>query len=115
MNKWVVMMVGFAFVIAVGVGVVLVSGKTDEEVAADITFLSGVRLTKHGQEVCQKKVEEAIGEKVYSPNTTSGDRISTISLVWEGRNQGFNSIVCVYNLDQGITSLKIDGKTYIPK
>ncbi|MGR9106466.1 MAG: hypothetical protein ACU843_05990 [Gammaproteobacteria bacterium] len=115
MNKWVLMMLGFAFVIAVGVGVILVSDKSDEEVAADISLLSGVRLTQHGQQVCQKEIESATGQKVYSPSATAGDRVSTVTLTWEANDKKFKNIKCVYNLDRGITSLMIDDRTIIAK
>lgn len=116
MNKWVVMMLGFAFVFVVGVIVILVSEKSDEEVAADISLFSGVRLTQHGQQICQKEIENAIGEKVYSPTSTTGDRVSSVSLTWEGgASKEHKKITCVYNLDRGVISLTIDDKTVIAK
>lgn len=116
MNKWVVMMVGFAFVLVVGVAVILLSEKSDEEIAAEISLLSGVRLTQHGQKLCQTEIERIIGEKVYSPSSTTGDRVSTVSLTWEGSgSQRFKKISCHYNLDKGVNSLIIDDKTIIAK
>ena len=110
MNKWVVMMCGFGFVIAVGVGVILVSEKSDDEVAADISLLSGVRLTQHGTMVCQKEIESSSGIKVYSPARSTGDRVSSVTLEWDGDGKQYKSIRCTYNLDQGIMSLTIDEK-----
>lgn len=115
MNKWVVMMLGFAFVLAVGVVVVVISDKTDDEIAADISFMSGVRLTQHGQTICQNKITEAIGETTYSPSSTRGDRVSTVTLIWEGQGKKFKKIECTYNLDRGVVSLNIDGKSLIAK
>lgn len=115
MNKWVLMMTGFAFVIVVGVVTVIISEKSNEEVAADISLLSGVRLTQHGQQVCQKKIKNSIGKQVYSPTSNTGDRVSTVTLAWSGKGKKFNKIVCTYNIDQGVTSLIIDDKTIIAK
>ena len=110
MNKWVVMMYGFGFVIAIGVAVILVSEKSDDEIAADISLLSGVRLTQHGTTVCQKEIESSSGVKVYSPARSAGDRVSTVTLEWDGDGKQFKAIRCTYNLDQGITALMIDEK-----
>ncbi|MGH8556514.1 MAG: hypothetical protein ACRESZ_03440 [Methylococcales bacterium] len=115
MNKWVVMMFGFAFVIVIGVIVIVISKKSDKEIAAEISFLSGVRLTQYGQTICQNEITEAIGAKAYSPSSTTGDRVSTVSLTWEGQSKEFKKIVCTYNLDRGVISLIIDGKTFIAK
>lgn len=108
-------MLGFAFVIAMGAAVILVSEKSDEEVAADISLLSGVRLTQHGQQICQKEIEKASGEKVYSPTSATGDRVSTVTLTWNSPRKNLKQIICKYNLDAGVTSLQIDGKTIIAK
>ncbi|MGH8550114.1 MAG: hypothetical protein ACRERU_16225 [Methylococcales bacterium] len=67
MNKRVVMMFGFAFVMVAGVVVVLVSEKSEEEVSAEIFMLSSFRLSQQGQQICQNEIERALGEKVYSP------------------------------------------------
>lgn len=109
-------MVGFGFVILVGVLVVVVSEKSDEEVASEISLLSGVRLTQHGQQICQTEIERAIGEKVYSPASTTGDRVSTVSLTWQGdAGKKYKKITCIYHLDKGVNSLSIDDKTIIAR
>jgi hypothetical protein len=115
MNKWVVMMLGFAFIIAVGVAAIMVSEKSEQEIAAEISLLTGVRLTQHGQKICQKEIEAAIGENVYSPTSSTGDRVSTVSLTWIGTSKQYKTISCIYNLDRGVTSLKIDDKAIITK
>ncbi|MGH8556407.1 MAG: hypothetical protein ACRESZ_02880, partial [Methylococcales bacterium] len=99
MNKWVVMMLGFVFVFGVAVVVIVISEKDDKEIAANISFLSGVRLTQHAQAICRDKISDAIGETAYSPTSTSGDRVSTVSLIWEGQSKRFKKIECTYNLD----------------
>lgn len=115
MNKWILMMSGFAFVIIMGVAAVLISEKSNEEVAADISLLSGIRLTQHGQQICQKAIKKATGKQVYSPNSNTGDRVSTVTLVWEDNPKKDQKITCIYNLDQGVTSLKINDETIIAK
>lgn len=111
MNKWVLMMCGFGFLLLIGVIVILVSEKSDDEVAADISLLSGVRLTQHGQNVCQKEVQAATGVQVFSPSRSTGDRMSTVTLEWDGDGKQYRKIICTYNLDQGVTSMIIDDKS----
>lgn len=115
MNKWLVMMLGFAFVIGTGVIVIMISERTDEEVAAETSILSGVRLTQHGQKICQSEINEAIGTIVYSPSSSTGDRMTTVSLTWEGQSKKYRKIECTYNIDHGVVTLIVDGKTIIAK
>lgn len=117
MNKWVLMMVGFAFVMAVGVGTILVSKKSDEEVAADTAMFAAMKLTQHGKQICKQEIKKALGKSIFSPDTSSGNRTTTVTFTWDGKKKkkDFDSVTCTYNIDKGVEKLVIDGKTIIDK
>jgi hypothetical protein len=118
MNKWVLMAVGFAFFILVGVGTIMVSDPTAEETAADATLLMGVRLTSHGTLMCRKAIESKTGVKVYEASATlEGDRATWVTLEWTGRaTRGkFEKITCTYAVNGGVTSLRINDEVVLSK
>ncbi len=97
MNRWVVVMLGFAFVIA-----------------ADKSLLPGVRRTPHGQTNCQNEFMEAIGAIVNSSSTKSDGSVSNVSRTWGGKAK--KKIVCTLTIwTGGAISSTIDGKTFITK
>ncbi len=115
MNKWVLMMVGFVFVILMGVVTIMVSEKSNDEIAADISLYSGIKLTEYGEKICQQAIKKEMGSSVYSPTSSEGDRMTTVTLTWEGKKKNYKSIICTYNIDLGVKSLIIDGRVVIEK
>lgn len=105
--------VGFVFVMAVGVVIVIISGPSQEDVKTGQVLLRGMQLTKYGTTQCSKAIREVTGSKVYSPLTTTGDRLTTVTVIWgkgSSMDKKFNKAECTYKKAKGVVSLVIDGK-----
>ena len=103
--------VGFVFVIVVGVAVITLTGKSDKEKEQGAFLLQGVQLTRHGSTFCGIAIKDATGSTAGSPRRTTGDRMSTVTLIWEEPYKNFKTAECTYVKGSGIVSLIIDGKT----
>lgn len=115
MNKFVIALVGFVSVMAIGAIIVGSSNKSDEEIAADVMLRAGTQLTRHAIGRCQAKIQKELGRSVYSPKSSVGDQATIVTLTWVGDKDDFKTATCTYLRDKGIVSLKIDEKVLISK
>ncbi len=73
----------------------MVSEKTDEEVAADMSLVSGTRLSM-ASESARKKLKRRSEKKCILAGST-GDRVTAVSLTWNGKGNNYQTTRCIYN------------------
>lgn len=109
------LIIAFFAVIIVGFIIVAFSEKSEEEKLGEAFVRNVGLLNKFAQDKCTAAVKEHTGAQVYSPSDSASDNETYVTLTWKGSQGAFDTAVCKYEKDKGITRLAIDGKTVVSK
>lgn len=100
---------GTIFVVVVGF--ILTSGEESAQEKQSMTYMMGRQITvDFARETCTKNIKDHLSSDIGYPTQSETDPMATTAtLTWQGKDKEFNSIVCNYHKDKGLTSLSIDG------
>lgn len=100
---------GSMFVIVVGF--IVTSGEESAEEKQGMVYMRGRQITvDFARETCTKNIRDHLSSDIGYPTQSETDPMATAAiLTWRGNGKEFNSIVCNYHKDKGLTSLSIDG------
>ncbi|MGH8605639.1 MAG: hypothetical protein ACREXR_23470 [Gammaproteobacteria bacterium] len=100
---------GTIFVVVVGF--ILTSGEESAQEKQSMTYMMGRQITvDFARETCTKNIKDHLSSDIGYPTQSETDAMATTAtLTWQGKDKEFNSIVCNYHKDKGLTSLRIDG------
>ncbi len=104
--------VGSMFVVVVGF--ILTGGEEsakEKQQKQNMVYMSGRQITvDFARETCTKNIKEHLSSDIGYPTQSETDpRATAAVLTWRGKGKEFDSIVCNYHKDKGLTSLRIDG------
>ena len=105
-------LLGFLFVMVVGLTIVATSGQSDEEQATNATLRTSSMLHQYAADKCKLAIKKNYDGFIYAPTSSDSDQESWVTMKWVGE-QGKLSADCKYIKLKGVVSLVINGKTVI--
>lgn len=103
---------GSMFVVVVGFIVTSSEESAEEKQEKQSMVYMGARqiTVDFARETCTKNIRDHLSSEIGYPTQAETDPMGTATtLTWQGNGKEFDSIVCNYHKDKGLTSLSIDG------
>jgi hypothetical protein len=108
-NRVLKIVAGSIFVVVIGF--IVTGGEESAEEKQAIAYLAAREtIVAFARETCSKRTKDQLRLDIGLSDTVADRPMGTeATLTRKGNGKGFNSIVCNYHKDHGVTSLTVDG------
>ena len=105
-------LIGFLFVMVVGLTIVAMSGESPEEQATSAGLRTSSMLHQYAADKCKAAIKKNYDGFVYAPSGSDSDQENWVNMKWGG-GQSKLTAECKYVKMKGVVALSINGKTIV--